>query len=384
MKFEQLLAYISDADLEFLSAETKVNHQVKKLTGATIFKLILYSLLENNRPSLRVMEAFFNSAKFKVIANLKEESIKYNSISDRISTIKPQYFEALFNLLFKKFNKLLNEDSAIQKYDTTMVAISSKLVNWGMRVGSKTNKVQVKYTLGVHGSLPCYFKIFSSQEHLAEDRTIPEVILEYKNKTASIVVFDRGVKDRNTFKKFSDENIVFVTRVNTDANFQINKKKTIKKHDKESGVMLKEDLNINFAKRGSRKFYDTPIRLIKGNIKETGEEIYFITNNFELDPYEIAAIYKKRWEIEMFFKFLKQELNLSHLINRSPNGISVMLYMTLILSMLILVYKKTNKLAGFKIVKLKVAKELENHLIKEIVILSGGNPALVSHILGDP
>lgn len=384
MKFEKLLEYISDADLEFLSAETKVNHQVKKLSGATIFKLILYSLLESNRPSLRVMEAFFNSAKFKVLANMKEESIKYNSISDRISTIKPQYFEALFNHLFEKFNKVLKEENAIQKYDTTMVAISSKLVDWGMRVGSKTNKVQIKYTLGVHGSLPCYFKIFDSQQHLAEDKTIPEVILEYKNRTASVVVFDRGVKERNTFKKFSEENIVFVTRVNTDANFKIKKKKIIKKHDKESGVMLTEDLSINFAKRGSRKFYETPIRLIKGYVKETSEEIYFITNNFELGPYEIAAIYKKRWEIEVFFKFLKQELNLSHLINRSPNGISVMLYMTLILSMLIIVYKKTNKLTGFKIVKLKVSKELENYLIKEIVILSGGNPALVAHILGDP
>jgi hypothetical protein len=384
MKFEKLLEYISDADLEFLSAETKVNHQVKKLSGATIFKLILYSLLESNRPSLRVMEAFFNSAKFKVLANMKEESIKYNSISDRISTIKPQYFEALFNHLFEKFNKVLKEENAIQKYDTTMIAISSKLVDWGMRVGSKTNKVQIKYTLGVNGSLPCYFKIFDSQQHLAEDKTIPEVILEYKNRTASVVVFDRGVKERNTFKKFSEENIVFVTRVNTDANYKIKKKKIIKKHDKESGVMLTEDLSINFAKRGSRKFYETPIRLIKGHIKETSEEIYFITNNFELGPYEIAAIYKKRWEIEVFFKFLKQELNLSHLINRSPNGISVMLYMTLILSMLIIVYKKTNKLTGFKIVKLKVAKELENYLIKEIVILSGGNPALVSHILGDP
>ncbi len=384
MKFEKLLEYISDADLEFLSAETKVNHQVKKLSGATIFKLILYSLLESNRPSLRVMEAFFNSAKFKVLANMKEESIKYNSIRDRISTIKPQYFEALFNHLFEKFNKVLKEKNSIQKYDTTMVAISSKLVDWGMRVGSKTNKVQIKYTLGVHGSLPCYFKIFDSQQHLAEDKTIPEVILEYKNRTASVVVFDRGVKERNTFKKFSQENIVFVTRVNTDANFKIKKKKIIKKHDKESGVILTEDLSINFAKRGSRRFYETPIRLIKGYIKETSEEIYFITNNFELGPYEIAAIYKKRWEIEVFFKFLKQELNLSHLINRSPNGISVMLYMTLILSMLIIVYKKTNKLTGFKIVKLKVAKELENYLIKEIVILSGGNPALVSHILGDP
>lgn len=384
MKFSQLLAFIPKKDLEFLSAETNVNHQVKKLSGTIMFKLILYSMLENNRSSLRVMEEYFSSAKFKVLSHCKHKSIKYNSISDRISTINVTFFESLFNLCFAKFNKFLKESQSIQKYDTTMVGISSTLVDWGMRVGSKTNKVQVKYTIGMHGSLPCSFKVFDKQSDLGEDKTIPEVILDYKNKEASIVVFDRGVKDRNTFAKFSNENILFVTRINTDANYKQIKKNKIKKHLQSSGVILTEDLTVYFIKRISKHLIKTPIRLIKGKIKNSGEEIYFITNNFELSCYEIAAIYKQRWEIEVFFKFLKQELNLSHLINRSQNGIKVMLYITLILAMLVIVYKKTNKLTGYKIVKLKITNELESYLIKEIVVLAGGNPKLIKHLIGDP
>jgi methyltransferase-like protein len=102
MQFSKLLSLIPKKELEFLSAETKVNHQVKKLSGAIMFKLILYSLLENNRSSLRVMEEYFSSAKFKILANTKLGSVKYNSISDRISTINSDFFERLFNLSFLK------------------------------------------------------------------------------------------------------------------------------------------------------------------------------------------------------------------------------------------------------------------------------------------
>jgi len=383
MKFGEILQYVTDEDLDFLSAETNVNHQVKKLSGSIIFKLILYSLLESGKPSLRVMESYFNSANFKILAKTGDVSIKYNSISERISSINVDYFEKIFELLFDKFNKHLKEEGALQKYDSTMVAISSRLLDWGMRVGSKTDKVQLKYTVGMQGSLPCTFKIYSAQTYLCEDKTIPEVILDYKRKSSGIVVFDRGVQARKAFAELSGQGVVFVTRLKTNASFETRGNKKIEKHNNESGVELTEDLTVHFFERSKRKPMETPFRLIKGIIKKTGEEIFFVSNNFELDVYEIADLYKKRWEIEVFFKFIKQELNFSHITNRSHNGIKVMMYMTMILSMLILVYKKVNNLPGFKIVKINVANELQNYLIREIVILSGGNPDLVSHFISD-
>ncbi len=70
-------------------------------------------------------------------------------------------------------------------------------------------------------------------------------------------------------------------------------------------------------------------------------------------------------------KFLKQDLNFKHLMNRSLNGIKVMIYMTLILALQITVYKKENKLTRYKIVKLKIVNELHDSLIREIVINGG-------------
>lgn len=92
MKVEQLLKLIPAKKLEFLSSETLVDFQVKKLKGITVFKLILFSMLHSNKLSLRVMESFFISAHFKKIANIDNLQTKYNSIRDRISTINSVFF----------------------------------------------------------------------------------------------------------------------------------------------------------------------------------------------------------------------------------------------------------------------------------------------------
>lgn len=383
MKFSELINYISEEELMFLGAETKVDHQVKKLTGSIMFKLILYSLLEHGKPSLRIMEEYFNSIEFKLFTNTSNLKTKYNSISDRITGINPIYFEKIFELLFDKFNKELKEEKSLQKYDTTMVAISSKLVNWGMRVGSKTNKNQVKITVGMHGSLPCDFKIYTDQKHLCEDLTIPQVIFDYRYKKAGIVTFDRGVQKRQTFVSLTEQDILFVTRIKTDAKYKVNKSYKILKSNSLESVTLLEDLEINFIERGTRKVIPVSFRFIKGIIKETSEEICFVTNNFDLEAYEVAKLYRKRWEIEVFFRFIKQQLNFSHLINRNLNGVKVMVYMSLILAMLIIVYKKKNNLDGYKIVKLKIVNELQKDLIKELIILSGGDPAKIANIIDD-
>jgi IS4 transposase len=108
--------------------------------------------------------------------------------------------------------------------------------------------------------------------------------------------------------------------------------------------------------------------------------LFLISNILDLTAYEIAAMYKQRWDIEVFFKFLKQHLNLKHIVSRNENAIKVMVYMTLILAILIIVYKKTNDIKSFKIAKLKFEIELDNLIIKEIVKLCGGNPNKAKHL----
>ncbi len=112
----------------------------------------------------------------------------------------------------------------------------------------------------------------------------------------------------------------------------------------------------------------------------TGKEICFITNLMDEDAYVIAEWYKQRWEIEVFFKFIKQHLHASHLVSRTENGMKVMIYMTMITAVLLLAYKKINRMKGYKIMKLKFETELETDIIRTIVILCGGDPNKAAHL----
>jgi hypothetical protein len=80
------------------------------------------------------------------------------------------------------------------------------------------------------------------------------------------------------------------------------------------------------------------LRLIRAKLITTNKPIFFVTNIFDMNAYEVATIYKQRWQIENIFKLLKQQLNLC-LVTRNQNGIKVMIYMTLILAILMLAYK---------------------------------------------
>ena len=146
-----------------------------------------------------------------------------------------------------------------------------------------------------------------------------------------------------------------------------------------STVIILGDKTGYLINRKEKKTKHT-YRIITARINKTGEIICFITNIMEESAYTIAAWYKLRWEIEVFFKFIKQHLNVKHLVSRDINGIKVMIYMTLIVAMLLVTYKKLNKLKGFKIPKLRFELELDTEIMREIVVLCGGNPELALHI----
>lgn len=101
MKAKELLKLIPSEELEFLALETKVDYQVKKLDGITMFQLLLLSILSSKKLSLRVMEHFYTSMQFRFISGLTTQTTKYNSIRDRICTINSLFFERIFESVFK-------------------------------------------------------------------------------------------------------------------------------------------------------------------------------------------------------------------------------------------------------------------------------------------
>src|SRR5690606_14978538 len=129
---------------------------------------------------------------------------------------------------------------------------------------------------------------------------------------------------------------------------------------------------------------ETLFRLVVIRNQKTNKEFWFLTNEFKLSAKEISDYYRKRWDIEVFFRFLKQELNLSHLVSMNKNGIEVMVYMTMIAAMLLLIYKKANNL-GYKTAKRRIAMDLRYMITAILLILAGCDSGTVykrSHMVG--
>lgn len=380
MNAEKLIKLIPEDLLEQLGMETKVDHQVKKLEGSVIFKLLLYSMLSHNGVSYRVLEEMTNSYKFSQLSGTQLNT-KYNSIRDRICTIKLEYFEGLFDAIFQIYNKQLGEQYATIKVDSTYVSIAAQLIDWSMRAGgSRTTKKQIKYTISLKGSLPCDFKVYTEKEYASEDIALFDAISKNKYANGDIVVFDRGLKSGDKLNGLNNNNQIFVTRTTTNRSFEYIGDNQLKTPIKTRTLVLISDHIVNFkSNKGSANQY----RRIEGIRTDMSDDpIVLLTNNLELSALEIADIYKQRWDIETFFKFLKQHLNLNHLVSRNQNGIRVMLYMTLITAILITVFRKLNKISSFKIAKLKFETQLDNALIEEIVVMAGGDLNKISHITG--
>ena len=101
----ELIKLIPSKIFQELAVETKVDTQVKKLSGELMFKLILFSMLGSEKLSLRVMESFLQSAKFRSFCKYDLLEGKYNSIRDRICSINAEYFEKLFEIIFSIYDK---------------------------------------------------------------------------------------------------------------------------------------------------------------------------------------------------------------------------------------------------------------------------------------
>jgi hypothetical protein len=380
MTVEKLLKLIPSETFTDLAIETNVDFQVKKLSGEVMFKLILFSMLGSDKLSLRVMETYLQSAKFKSFTQFDILEGKYNSIRDRICTINSSYFEKLFEKIFGIYNKELKEEKALSKTDSTYVGLATKLFSEGMKnSNTSTDKRFVKYSVNLKGSIPSSVKIFTDQSYVSDELAMAELIKDSDCIEGNVVVFDRGLQSRNSFDKFTASHKWFISRANPNIRCKSASQNKMAPKPENSSVSITSD-EVCFLINKKEKYTQYQYRVIKGTIDESGEKIYFVTNILDEDAYLVAAWYKQRWEIEVFFKFIKQHLNVKHLVSREENGMKVMILMTMILAILIIAYKKLNKIKSYKIAKLRFELELENEIIKTIVTLCGGDPSRAEHL----
>lgn len=374
---KQLLSLIPDEELSRLAVQTGVDHWASVLYGKSMFYLLLYGLADSDKTSLRSLEDIFNSKRFKFLFNLDpNQTTRYNSISSRLATMDVSFFEEAYKLTYSLFHDQFSENEAlgynIVRVDSTMVAEACNKLEEGMKVGSKTTKKQVKYTICLEDLLPSSVQIFTEQRQLNEDLTIPSTILKVIDPHPDTVfVFDRGVQSRKAYEDITQKDLMFVTRIKENTRYKVVEELNTVKGSQIGNLSVEADLWVHLF-NGDNKRTVTPFRLLK-TTNERGKVYLFLSNMKDAPAADIIMIYKRRWDIEVFFRFIKQELNFSHFISTNFNGIKVIVYMTLILSMLVHIYKKYNSV-GFKTAKRRIKIELDDLLTVLIIQISGGNP----------
>jgi transposase len=331
------------------------------------------------------MEDIFNSPQFKFLFNLdSSQTVRHSSISERLSVINIDFFQQAYELTYDYFsiyfNRMQRENVRLIRVDSSTVAEAANKLLEGMNVGRKKDgKKQIKYTVAFDGTLPCMAQIFTQKKYTSEDKSIPQVVFDYaKRDQGAIFTFDRGVCKREVFRNLSSQGTSFITRLKTNAKFKLVRELEDGKHRKVGSLELVKDMEVQLTKGETKNkgFGEEKFRIIITRHPEDSTEYWFLTNLFDIEVEEALQYYKKRWDIEVFFRFLKQELSFSHITSTNPNGIAVIMYMTMITAMLVLVYKRLNKV-GYKTAVRRISLELNELIIKMIVKYCGGDPSLV-------
>lgn len=402
----ELVRIIPDEVLSRLATDTKVDYYSKVLSGERMFHLLLYAFCMTDRISQRRVETMFNSQQFKTLFDYAEGmTVSRSSISTRLSKMNVEFFEKAYEYVYAEMSALYTEEELGKKQlvrvDSSMVAEACNKLKKGFSVGKKPNKgesrKQVKYTMGYDGFAVKLADIFSDPTYLSEDRAMPAVVTEMIKKDkdhTNIYVLDRGFAAVYNYEGITERNAVFIGRLKTGCKMEVVRSLMRAGTEKNLGKLeLTDDLEVRLYDRGSKQFTERTYRVVKARFKEPRDttrssakgkhprvenDIYFITNDFDLSPQEIAEAYRRRWDIEVFFRFLKQELNFSHFLSVSENGLRIILYMTLITAVMIMIYKRRNGM-GYSEAKFTFRIEMSDYIMVLGIFLSGGDTSKYAH-----
>jgi hypothetical protein len=395
---------IPDEELAKLAKDTKVDYCAKVLTGERMFYLLVYAFVKADRLSQRKLESVFASQPFKALFNYSVDmKVTRSSISTRLSTINLDFFEQSFQLIYNKLSALYTEEEIkgmnLIRVDSTMVAETCNKLREGFTVGRKAggkeDRKQIKYTMAYDGFAAKLAEVFSKPTYLNEDKAMPEVVrplIKKDKEHKNIYVLDRGLVALDNYKEFGRSDAVFIGRINTNRKMTVLRSLMTEDTDGDLGKLeLVDDVIAHLYKDGKEDAQE--FRVVKAmfrkptntarkspggsNRKKVESEVWFITNvtneqgKLQLTPREIAEAYRRRWDIEVFYRFLKQNLSFSHFMSTSENGIKVILYMTLITAMLIMIYKRLNDI-GYTEAKFCFKLELEEWIIELNVAIRTG------------
>jgi hypothetical protein len=247
-------------------------------------------------------------------------------------TVFEQLLEKCYSLARgkKKFrfkNKLLSLDS-------TSIDLCATLFDWAQYKRTK-GAVKVHLLLDNEGYLPCFACLTDGKSH---DITVARDI---HFQPGTIVVIDKGYVDYDWWRELCRQGVYFVTRLKKDLQWKVLENRPVPQN---SNILRDQIIEI----RPCRRNYTLKLRMVTKWDVDNQEEIQFLSNHLEFGSTTIARIYRERWQIEIFFKSLKQLLRVKTFVGTSANALKTQIW-TALIAMLILKYLKLRSSFGWSL-----------------------------------
>jgi hypothetical protein len=336
--FSQLMDHLPIKSFRRCVQKYRGNHKVKSFSCLDQFYSLAFAQL-TFRSSLRDIEACLKSMQSKLyhmgIRGRVSRNTLANANENRDWRIYADFAQILINTARKLYRhqKLdIDLNEIIYALDSTTIDLCLSLFPWA-KFRKKKGAVKIHTLLDLRGSIPVFIRITTGKIHDVNilDELIPE--------SGAFYLMDRGYLDFDRLYQFELENAFFVTRAKSNFKFR-----RLYSHQVDKSTGLKCDQTIILTGYYQRKDYPEKIRRVRYYDSDSDHHLTFLTNNFSLPAITIAKLYKCRWQIELFFKWIKQHLKIKSFYGTSENAVKTQIWIAICVYLLVAIVKKRLKI----------------------------------------
>lgn len=342
---QQLLQLLPHDQFSLLTGQHQADRGIRTFSCWNQLCVMLYAQA-TGKESLRDIQIGLQTQGGKWY-HLGIQSVAKSTVADASHRRSYKIFEGLFYAFLKKCEIFLPERkfefrNDLYSLDGSVINLCLKLFNWA-KFRKRKGAIRLHTLLNNKKHIPTFLTITDGKKH-----EIKEVRANWKKwelPKESLLTFDRGYIDYEWFYELHQANIFFVTR--TKSNMQYVPTETREIHEEN---VLKDEV-IEFVLEDAIESYPEALRLVTYWNEEKKKELKFLTNNFELSAQTIADIYKERWQIEIFFKWIKQHLKIKTFFGTSQNAVLSQVWIAMIY-FLMLAYIRAQTKTGLSMLEL--------------------------------
>lgn len=333
--FSQLLKLIPRHEFETLAKQHHSGRSFRSASRWSQFVTMAMGQLSGRKSLRDIVENV--SAQTHRLYHLGSARLSRSNLS-RINENKPYaLYEALFEKLLKRCQGVVpghqfRFKNPLYSLDSSTIDLCLSVFPWAK---FRTTKGAVKLHVGLNhaGYLPEFVTLTEGRKH---DVTVGRIL---KFPKRSMVVMDKAYNDYSWYKQLTDNGIFFVTRLKANAKYRV-----VERREVLQNKGLTSDQTIEFTGLQIAKKCPVQLRRIGFRDPETGKHYVFLTNNFKLAARTIADIYKARWQVELFFKWIKQNLKIKSFVGTSKNAVMTQIWIALCMYLLLAFLKFQSKL----------------------------------------